>query len=69
MNIQEKLTLKILAKPIFELFSLIFKSKRDPTENLALRQQLAVQLRKIKKINLKDPGISNPAGMEICSIR
>ncbi len=35
--------MKILAKLIFGLFRLIFKSKRDLIlENLALRQQLAV---------------------------
>jgi len=37
-NIREKSTLKILAKLIFELFRLIFKSKRDLNlENLAFR--------------------------------
>lgn len=48
MNIAEKSTLKILAKLTFELLRLIFRSKRDIIlENLALRQQLAVQQRSV----------------------
>ena len=54
-NIREKSTLKILAKVIFELFRLIFKSKRDLIlENLALRQQLATQQRKTKRPKLSN---------------
>jgi transposase InsO family protein len=42
--------LKILAKLIFEFLRLIFRSKQDIVlENLALRQQLAVQQRSIKR--------------------
>ena len=49
-NIQEKPTLKILTKLIFESFRLAFKSKRDLNlENLAFRQQLAKQQQKIKR--------------------
>jgi hypothetical protein len=47
--------LKILAKVIFEMFRLIFKSKRDLIlENLALRQLLAIQQRNIKRPKIKN---------------
>jgi putative transposase len=47
--------LKTLAKLIFELFRLIFRSKQDIVlENLALRQQLAVQQRSIKRPKIKN---------------
>ncbi len=47
--------MKILAKVIFELFGLIFRSKRDIVlENLVLHQQLAVQQRSIKRPKIKN---------------
>jgi len=47
--------LKILAKFIFEFLRLIFRSKQDIVlENLALRQQLAVQQRSIKRPKIKN---------------
>jgi len=47
--------LKILAKVIFELFGLLFRSKQDIVlENLVLRQQLAVQQRSIKRPKIKN---------------
>jgi len=47
--------LKILAKLIFEFLRLIFRSKQDIVlENLALRQQLAVQQRSIKRSKIKN---------------
>ena len=47
--------MKILAKLIFEFFRLIFRSKQDIIiENLALRQQLAVQQRTVKKPKIKN---------------
>ncbi len=47
--------MKILAKLIFEFLRLIFRSKHDIVlENLALRQQLAVQQRSIKRPKIKD---------------
>jgi len=47
--------LKILAKLIFEFLRLIFRSKQDIVlENLALRQQLAVQQRSIKRPKIKN---------------
>ncbi|MBL7153604.1 MAG: transposase [Phycisphaerae bacterium] len=47
--------MKILAKVIFELFRLIFRSKQDIVlENLALRRQLAVQQRSIKRPKIKN---------------
>jgi putative transposase len=47
--------LKTLAKLIFELFRLIFRSKQDIVlENLALRQQLAVQQRSIRRPKIKN---------------
>ena len=49
-NIREQATLKNLAKLTFEFLRLIFRSKHDVAlENLALRQQLAVQQRSIKR--------------------
>jgi len=54
-NIREKSILKILAKLIFELFRLIFRSQQDIIlENLALRQQLAVQQRSMKRPKIKN---------------
>ncbi len=47
--------MKLLAKLTFELFRLIFKNKRDLIlENLAFRQQLAVQQRSIKRPKIKN---------------
>ena len=47
--------MKILAKLIFEFLRLIFRSKQDIVlENLALRQQLAVQQRSIKRPKVKN---------------
>ncbi len=47
--------MKILAKLIFEFLRLIFRSKQDIVlENLALRQQLAVQQRTVKKPKIKN---------------
>ncbi|HUS71587.1 MAG TPA: integrase core domain-containing protein [Sedimentisphaerales bacterium] len=47
--------MKILAKFIFEFLRLIFRSKQDIVlENLALRQQLAVQQRSIKRPKIKN---------------
>ncbi len=47
--------MKILAKFIFELFRLMFRSKQDIVlENLALRQQLAVQQRRMKRPKIKN---------------
>jgi len=47
--------LKILAKLIFEFLRLIFRSKQDIVlENLALRRQLAVQQRRIKRPEIKN---------------
>ncbi len=47
--------MKILAKLIFEFLRLIFRSKQDIVlENLALRQQLAVQQRSIKRPKIKN---------------
>ncbi len=47
--------MKILAKLIFELFRLLFRRKQDIIlENLALRQQLAVQRRSIKRPKIKN---------------
>jgi hypothetical protein len=47
--------LKILAKLIFECLRFIFRSKQDiALENLALRQQLAVQQRSIKRPKIKN---------------
>jgi len=47
--------LKILTKFIFELLRLIFRSKHDIVlENLALRQQLVVQQRSIKRPKIKN---------------
>jgi len=47
--------LKILAKLIFEFLRLIFRSKQGIVlENLALRQQLAVQQRSIKRPKIKN---------------
>jgi transposase InsO family protein len=47
--------LKILAKLIVEVLRLIFRSKHDIVlENLALRQQLAVQQRSIKRPKIKN---------------
>ena len=47
--------MKILAKLIFELFGVIFRSKQDIVlENLVLRQQLAVQQRSIKRPKIKN---------------
>ena len=47
--------MKILAKLIFELLRLIFRSKHDVVlENLALRQQLVVQQRSIKRPKIKN---------------
>jgi len=47
--------LKILAKLVFEFLRLIFRSKHDIVlENLALRQQLAVQQRSIKRPKIKN---------------
>jgi hypothetical protein len=47
--------LKILAKLIFEFHRLIFRSKQDIVlENLALRQQLAVQQCSIKRPKIKN---------------
>jgi len=47
--------LKILAKLVFEFLRLIFRSKQDIVlENLALRQQLAVQQRSIKRPKIKN---------------
>ena len=54
-NIREKSILKILAKLIFELFRLIFRSQQDIIlENLALRQQLAVQQRSMTRPKIKN---------------
>ena len=69
--------MKLLTKVIFELLRLIFKSKRDLIlENLALRQQLAVQQRSIKRPKicadcdmfvkaLTLPGIARPETVNI----
>ena len=47
--------MKFLAKLIFEFLRLIFKSKHDIVlENLALRQQLIVQKRSIKRAKIKN---------------
>ncbi len=47
--------MKIIDKVIFELFRLIFKSKRDLIlENLSLRQQLGVQQRSITRPKIKN---------------
>jgi len=47
--------LRILAKLVFEFLRLIFRSKQDIVlENLALRQQLAVQQRSIKRPKIKN---------------
>jgi len=47
--------LKILAKLIFEFLRLIFRSKQDIVlENLALRQQLAVQQRSINRPKIRN---------------
>ena len=47
--------MKLLARVIFELFRLIFKNKRDLIlESLALRQQLAVQQRSIKRPKIRN---------------
>jgi hypothetical protein len=47
--------LKILAKLIFEFLRLIFRSKQGIVlENLALRQQLAVQKRSIERPMIKN---------------
>ena len=47
--------MKILAMLIFEFLRLIFRSKQDIVlENLALRQQLAVQQRSIKRPKIKN---------------
>ena len=47
--------MKILARLIFEFLRLIFRSKQDIVlENLALRQQLAVQQRSIKRPKIKN---------------
>jgi len=47
--------LKILAKLIFEFLRLIFRSKQDIVlENLAFRQQLAVQQHSIKRPKIKN---------------
>jgi hypothetical protein len=47
--------LKLLSKLFFELLRLIFRSKQDIVlENLALRQQLAVQQRSIKRPKIKN---------------
>ncbi|MHC4075711.1 MAG: hypothetical protein ACYSRZ_04775 [Planctomycetota bacterium] len=47
--------MKILAKFVFELFRLMFRSKQGIVlENLALRQQLAVQRRSIKRLKIKN---------------
>ncbi len=47
--------MKILAKLIFEFIRLIFRSKQGIVlENLALRQQLAVQQRSIKRPKIKN---------------
>ncbi len=47
--------MKILAKLIFELLRLIFRSKQNIVlENLALRQQLIVQQRSIKRPKIKN---------------
>jgi len=53
-NIREKSTLKIITKLIFEFLRLIFRSKQDLVmENMALRQQLLVQQRGIKRPKIK----------------
>ncbi len=47
--------MKILAKLIFEFLTLIFRSKQGIVlENFALRQQLAVQQRSIKRPKIKN---------------
>ena len=47
--------MRILAKLVFEFLRLIFRSKQDIVlENLALRQQLAVQQRSIKRPKIKN---------------
>ena len=47
--------MKLLSKLFFELLRLIFRSKQDIVlENLALRQQLAVQQRSIKRPKIKN---------------
>ena len=47
--------MEILARLIFEFLRLMFRSKRGIVlENLALRQQLAVQQRSIKRPNIKN---------------
>ncbi len=47
--------MEILPKLLFEFLRLIFRSKQDITlENLALRQQLAVQQRSIKRPKIKN---------------
>ena len=47
--------MRILAKLVFEFLRLIFRSKQDIIlENLALRQQLAVQQRSIKRPKIKN---------------
>ena len=47
--------MKILAELVFEFLRLIFRSKHDIVlENLALRQQLAVQQRSIKRPKIKN---------------
>jgi hypothetical protein len=47
--------LRILAKLIFEFIKLIFRSKQDLViENLALRQQLTVQQRSMKRQKIKN---------------
>jgi hypothetical protein len=47
--------LRILAKLAFEFVKLIFRNKQDLVlENLALRQQLAVQQRSVKRPNIKN---------------
>ena len=47
--------MKFLAKLIFEFFRLIFRGKHDIVlENLALRQQLVVQQRSIKRPKIKN---------------
>ncbi len=50
--------LKTFAKLIFEFLRLIFRSKQDIVlENLALRQQLIVQQRSIKRPKIKNRAI------------